>query len=576
MNNKVYVRTKEGLYQSVASRTSPRVLTNISARLASVMLAFMAMFLCFTWRLTSMMIFCPEMTAMDTHGTPVVLSRGNIYDRNGTLIATNLITQSLYADPMIIPKKEEIARKLSEVISSLSYLDILKKISANRRFVWLKRNLTPREQIAVHRLGLPGLYFRKEESRVYPHGHLFSHIVGYTNTDNRGLAGIEKYFDEQLANPEQSLNISCDARLQYVLREELACAKKEYQAEGAVGVILNAHTGEVLAMVSLPDFDPNHPEQAKEGDRFNQASLGVYELGSIFKVLTAAMAFETGKITLETMYDTTKPIRVGRHTIHDYYSKNRSLSVPEVFIYSSNIATAQMALEVGGEEQRKYLTKLQLLSPLKFELPEVATPITPKKWKDVNVMTISYGHGIAVSPLQFTNAVATIVNGGLYHDMTLIKRKAHEMIPARRVFSQKTSYYMTTLMREVVLRGSGRSAQVEGYGVLGKTGTGEKPTRGGYKQYENISSFVCAFPEKEPSYVILVMFDAPNAFQKKRGVATGGRTAAPVAGKIIARIGPILGVPVFDRSIDNGRGVDGGVKLLKTEAVVKRFERVSF
>ena len=469
-------------------------------------------------------------------------SRSDIVDRNGILVATSLPTASLYADPLSVPNAEDVVAQLVGILPDISRTDTLAKLTSKRRFVWVKRNLTPDEQYDVNRLGIPGMSFQREERRIYPHGSLMSHVVGLTDTDGRGIAGVERFFDGVLDGGEQPLRLSLDVRVQAIVRDELVRTMEEFSAIGAAGIVMDVTTGELLAMVSLPDFDPNVPGIADFGSTFNRAAKGVYEMGSTFKLFTAAMALDVGTVGLEDGYDATEPIRVARFTISDYHGKNRWLSVPEILIYSSNIGAAKMAMDVGTERQQRYLGDLGLLQPADIELPEVGSPLTPGTWRDINTMTISYGHGIAVSPLQLATGVATLVNGGVRRQATLLKIASGAAIPGERVLSESTSIKMRALMRLVVERGTGKNAEAEGYPVGGKTGTADKQVAGKYSRDSRIASFVGAFPIHDPRYVVLVVVDEPKGTKQTFNYATGGWVAAPAISAIVSRMGPMFGI----------------------------------
>jgi len=487
----------------------------------------------------------PRGAASETAG-PLRMDRADIVDRNGVLLATNLETASLYANPRQILDPAHAAHAIVSVLPDLGESELKSRLASNRAFVWVKRSLAPKQEYEVNRLGIPGLYFQREERRVYPQGPLVSHVVGFADIDNKGLAGIEEGFDGKLRDDTSPLRLSIDVRVQHVLHEELARAVAEYQAEGAVGIVMDARTGEVAGMVSLPDFDPNDPAHDPAEARFDRATLGTYEMGSTFKIFTMAMALESGVATLDDGYDASNPIHIARFTINDYHPQGRWLSLPEIFIYSSNIGAARMALDVGAERQRAFLQRLGLLQPAHIELPEVGTPLVPSPWREINTMTVGFGHGISVSPLQMTSAVATVVNGGIAHDPTLIRIAPGARIPGRRVLSEATSDSLRRLMRLNVVDGTGKRAEVPGYLVGGKTGTAEKISGHGYNRHALLSSFVAAFPMEAPRYVVLVILDEPKGSAETRGFATAGWTAAPVAGRVIARVGPIVGVMPID------------------------------
>jgi cell division protein FtsI (penicillin-binding protein 3) len=466
--------------------------------------------------------------------------RADIVDRNGTVLATNLVTASLYANPREVPSPRAAAAALSKVLPELKQEEIESKLAADKSFVWLKRNLTPKQQYAVNRLGIPGLSFQREERRVYPHGSLAAHIIGFTDIDNHGIAGVERQFEPRLAEEHAPLALSMDIRLQHILREELSRSVHDFNAIGGAGVVLDAKTGEVLAMVSLPDFDPNEPGRASADTRFNRATLGVYEMGSVFKVFTTAMALDAGVTTLKGGYDASHPIKVSRYTITDYHAKNRWLSVPEIFIYSSNIGSAKMALDVGPEGQRAFLKRLGMLSPVALELPELGEPQAPAQWKELAAMTIAFGHGLSVTPMHVAGGVASVVNGGLKVEPTIVKRE--EPLAGERILKAETSDSLRRLMRLVVERGTGKSADAPGYQVGGKTGTAEKAAAKGYKRNALISSFVGAFPMDDPRYVIFMAIDEPKPNKESHGYATGGWVAAPAVKRLVERMAPLVGI----------------------------------
>jgi cell division protein FtsI (penicillin-binding protein 3) len=474
--------------------------------------------------------------------------RADIVDRNGVLLATSLATASLYANPRHILDAREAAHRLTRLLPELSSAEVRRKLTSDRGFVWLRRHLTPRQQYAVNRLGIPGLYFQREERQIYPHGRLLSHVLGFVGVDNRGLAGVEKSFDETLRQSTSALRLSLDVRLQHIMHQELAAAMTRFSAIGGAGIMLDVRTGEVLAMVSLPDFDPNNPRAQPVEATFNRNTHGVYEMGSTFKIFTTAMALDTGTVTLNSGYDATKPIRIARFLITDYKPKKRWLSVPEIFVYSSNIGAVKMALDVGTAKQQAYLARLGLLRAPAIELPEVGGPIVPSPWNKIHTMTIAFGHGIAVSPVQLVSAVAAIVNGGIMRPATLIPPGAGERDPGVRVISARTSERMRRLLRQVVAQGTGRKAAVKGYMVGGKTGTSEKAGVGGYRRKALLSSFVGVFPMDDPRYVVFALLDEPRGTTGTHGYATGGWVAAPIVGGTIARAAPLLGVAPVDET----------------------------
>ena len=472
--------------------------------------------------------------------------RADIFDRNGILLATSLKTASLYADARVILDADDAAKKLARILPGLDIEKTRAKLMSDRAFIWIKRHLTPRQQHDVNRLGIPGLDFQREERRVYPSGPLVAHIIGHTDVDNRGLVGVERSFDRVLSRGANPLRLSIDLRVQHAMHAELGAAMREFQAIGAAGIVMDVSNGEVLAMVSLPTFDPNNPMAIDEEARFNRATLGVYEMGSTFKIFNTAMALDTGRITMRSGYDATDPIRISRFVIRDFHAKRRWLSVPEIFMYSSNIGSVKMALDVGPAAQRDFLRRIGMLTPSPVELPEVGAPLVPGRWREINTMTISFGHGLSVSPMQLVSGVSSMVNGGLRYRPTILHQPETAKPKGIRVVSSDTSEKIRRLMRLVVENGTGKNAAAQGMLVGGKTGTAEKVVGRRYKAKALMSSFVGAFPMTAPRYVVFAMIDEPTGNKKTFGYATGGWVAAPVVGKVIARIGPMLGVAPLD------------------------------
>ena len=483
---------------------------------------------------------------------PVVV-RGDVRDRAGHILATSLPTQSLYVDSREALRggdPEEAASKLLSVLSDLNREDVLEKVKGGGRFDWLARNLTPDQVWVVNSLGVPGFGFRREERRVYPYGPSFAHVIGYTDVDGRGISGVERTFEARLGTQGEAIDLSIDMRVQAILHEELVKTQARFSALGAAGVVMDVNSGEIIAMVSLPDFDPNMPAGSLGESGFNRATKGVYEMGSTFKLFTTAMALDTGTVKLTDGYDASEPIHIARFTINDFHAKKRWLSVPEILVYSSNIGTAKMALDVGAKNQKEYLKRFGLLGAADVELPEVGSPLFPARWGDISTMTISYGHGIAVSPLQLAAGVSALINGGVMMPPTLIKRTDATVPRGEKVLKAKTSEAMRSLMRLVVRSGTGKNADVQGYLVGGKTGTAEKQVAGKYDKKALISSFIGAFPMTKPRYVVLAVVDEPQGIKATYGYATGGWVAAPVVQGVIERMGPLYGM------VPDGRGVE--------------------
>lgn len=473
------------------------------------------------------------------------MQRPDIVDRNGRILATDIMSASLFADARKVQNSEETAAQIAGLFPDIDEAVTRERLDSGRAFVWLKRDLTPKQQYAVHNLGIPGLGFRRDHKRVYPNGRMASHILGLVNLDNHGTAGIERYIDthglSEMQMGDRPVALSIDLGMQYALTDELTRAMDEFSAKAAIGVVLDVRSGEVMAMSSLPDFDPNDPLKPSDARLFNQASLGVYEMGSTFKAFTVAGALDSGRATLAKQYDARHPIKVARFTINDYHAKRRWLTVSEIFMYSSNIGSAKMALDIGKEAHRGFLKRVGLLDRLDIELPESGTPLVPSPWGELSSMTISYGHGLSVTPLQMAAAGAILVNGGYAVKPTFIAREG-EVPLGERVISDDTSRAMRALMRLVVERGTGRRADVDGYPVIGKTGTAEKSKDGSYARRSLLTSFLSAFPANDPRFVMLVLLDEPQGTKETYGFATAGWNAAPVTARVIRRIAPMLGV----------------------------------
>ncbi|HEY4163260.1 MAG TPA: penicillin-binding protein 2 [Dongiaceae bacterium] len=478
-----------------------------------------------------------------------VADRADIIDRNGVVLATSLTTASLFANPHQIRDPDNTAELLNMVLPDLNISSTAAKLASDKSFIWLKRNLTPKQQDAVNRLGIPGLYFQNETKRVYPQGNLTAHVVGFTDVDSRGLAGVERSFDDLLSGGQRPLQLSLDLRIQHIVHEELSKAVSDFQGIGGVGIVMDEKTGEVLSLVSLPDFDPAQPGDAEADARFNRATLGVFEMGSVFKIFNSAIALDYGTATMASSYDATHPIKIGGFTIHDFHGKDRFLSVPEIFTYSSNIGSAKMADVFGGEVQQAYLGKFGLLDKSPIELPEVGDPHypKPKNWKRINTMTVAYGHGISVSPMQLITGVCAATDGGTMITPTLLKRSPGEVPNGKRIISAQVSSQIRQLMRLVVLVGTGKYANVPGYLVGGKTGTADKEKGGRYAAHANLASFVSVFPVSDPRYAVLVMVDEPKGNAFSHGYSTGGWVSAPAVGQIVQRMAPLEGLmPIPD------------------------------
>lgn len=492
-----------------------------------------------------------RMSFLSGEAAPVQTSRQDIVDRNGVILARSLKTASLYADPKLISDAASVARDLTTVFKDLSYGETLKKLQEDKRFVWIKRNLTPAEQYKILYLGHPGLAFQEESRRLYPQSELAAHMVGITNVDGGGLSGVEASFNKYLAAGKgEPLALTIDVRLQHALRREVAAAVKKHRAIGGAGMIMDVSNGEILGAVSLPDFDPNLSGDVNDKSRFNRLTLGVYEPGSTFKIFTTAAYLEKNKNGIDDMFDATQPIKYGRFTINDYHAEKRRMSVPEIFMHSSNIGSALMGQAVGTQDFKNLLSDLGLMNAPDVEIAEIAAPLIPKNWGEINTITASFGHGMSVSPLQLVSAASSVVNGGLRVKPTLILNRAESREPGVRVVSPDTAHRLRQLMRLVVTDGTGSKAEVKGYHVGGKTGTAEKNAHGGYDQNRLVSSFLGVFPAEAPKYAIYIMVDEPKPTKDTYGYATGGWVAAPAVRKTIESMVAILGLPPVEEASD--------------------------
>lgn len=486
----------------------------------------------------------PEIAGPSNPGAAPIL-RADITDRNGELMATSLPTQSLYADPAKLIDPVAAAKGLAEALPDLKYEEILDKLSSARRFVWIKRNLTPDEVYRANALGFPGLEFQPESSRLYPAGTSAVHVLGFTDVDNHGLGGIERGLNDRLISGTGPVALSIDLRLQHIMERELQKSITDFKAVGGAGLVMDAWTGEILAAVSLPDFEPVSAGSASDEARFNRFALGSYELGSVMKLITVTAGLESGRMNLGSFYDASQPLRYGRFTINDFHPEHRWLSVAEIFTYSSNIGAARMAMDMGPAVEKDFFCKLGLCNTLRTELAENGDARVPAEWKELDAMTISFGHSIAVTPLQFVRAGAATITGHLVTP-TFLRREGSAQQLGPQVVSDQTVDQIRRVMRANVLVGSGGQANAEGYLVGGKTGTAEKTTGHRYSRDANLSSFFGAFPMNNPRYIVFAMVDEPQGNTSSHGFRTGGWTAAPVVGRVIAQMGPLYGIAPQD------------------------------
>lgn len=491
-------------------------------------------------RLVDVMVFgaAPARAYVAAASQPM---RADLVDRNGVLIARDLPVSDLYATPAAFWDIAESARELAKATGA-NEAHLKAAFAAKRGYVLVQRGLTPDHRDAVMRLGLPGLTFEDGYKRYYPSGRIVSHAVGQVDTDRHGVSGLELGLEEQVRGMGGAapIALSLDMRVQYVLEHEIEEVARAFKTKAAGGIVLNVKTGEVLALASLPDYEPNLRTLGAGDSVRNRMTQDVYELGSIFKIFAFTQAVEEKTIRLDEGFEVGKPYRLGHFYIHDFERLGPTLSAAMIFAESSNIGTAQIALRSGPAKQKPFLDKLGLLKPLKTELPEIASPLYPRHWEEVESATIAYGHGISVNPLGFAAAAAAVVNGGTLIRPTFLKREEPQQ--GERVISEETSRTMRQLLRLVVTDGTGKKADVPGYDVGGKTGTAEKASNGSYARHQLISSFCGVFPINDPQYVVFVMLDEPHGNKQSAGFATGGWTAAPAVGRVIARVAPLLGV----------------------------------
>jgi cell division protein FtsI (penicillin-binding protein 3) len=481
--------------------------------------------------------------------TTLVPPRGDIVDRNGEPLARTIDAWTIAVQPgKVIGDKLDLARKLSALMPEHDAAGWLQLLRSNKKFIYVRRRASPSLVERINALGEPGMALSREPDRLYPQTDLGAHVLGFTNIDGHGAAGMERAFDETLTNPNtrnQPLVLSISSSVQQALEHELLSAKQTFSALGAAGVVLDVHTGEIMAMASLPQLNPNIAGNADPDARFNRSTQGVWELGSTFKPFTVAMALDAGKIrSMGQMYGCPLALKAYGRTITDTHPFGRDCSVAEIMMESSNIGTAQIAAQIGAAEQRKFLEAMGFLEPMGVELREKGRPLYPREWTPLDVMTVGFGHSIAVSPLHLATGYATLFNGGVFHAPTLRKvGPNHPVAAGRRVFSEETSYKMRSLLRLVVTKGTGKKADAPGYRVGGKTGTAEKIVNGRYsKAGLNVTTFAGVFPMDEPRYAMVVMLDEPKGTAETFNFKTAGWNAAPTFGKIVARIAPMLGV----------------------------------
>ena len=485
----------------------------------------------------------------------VAAARPDLLDRNGEILATDVKTMSVFAEPRRLSDKDEVTELLTATLP-VDAKQLRERLGSRKGFVWVKREVTPHQRDEVFHLGLAGVGLIAENKRIYPNGPLAAHVLGFADTDNIGVAGIEKYVDGQgLANLHgagfeltaetlQPITLSLDLKATHAVRDELAKGVEHFKAKAGAAAIMDVNTGEVVALASLPDYDPNGSPNIRDKELINRLNVGIYEMGSTFKALTIAMALDSGKVNLTSRLDARSELNLGRATIHDYHATHAMLNVPEVFVHSSNIGTARMALGQGVEKHRAFLYKMGQLTRMRTELPESAEPMWPRKrWSELSTATIAFGHGIAVAPMQAMMGVAALVNGGYLMNPTFLKRSEEEARKnATQVIKPETSEAMRCLMRLNAEIGTARKVNVPGFFVGGKTGTAEKAIHGHYVKNRLFTTFMAVLPADKPKYLFLTLMDEPQGLPETHGEATAAWNSGQVTGEIIKRVAPILGM----------------------------------
>lgn len=510
-------------------------------RIVVGIMGFACAFILIALRLMDVMIFN---NSHDRHqlyqdiNHDLVLERADIVDRNGAILATHLSTASVYANPKVILNPKDTAAQLASLMPDLDRKILYERLTSGKGFVWIKRHIAPKVQQEIHKMGLPGVYLEHDQKRVYPYGSIVSHIVGYCGIDNIGLGGVERYFDEKLRQSQEPLQLALDVRAQYVMHRVLSDAVSEFRARGGNAILVDLKTGQVIGMISLPDFDPNQMNDHPKDAIFNRNVSGVFEPGSTFKAFNTAIALETKKIHLSTVYDARQPIKIGRFTISDWKLKPGFFTVTEALMQSSNIASAKMALEFGRPFQEEYFKRFGFYTKPTIELKEVAAPIINPNRSDATLISNAFGYAISVSPLQTVQAMAAVLNNGVFRNLTLLKQNAP--VVGTPVISQQTAQDIRSIMYRVVEEGTARKAQVEGYKnkILGKTGSAHIVRGKKYDKTDKTTSFIGSFGD----YLLLVMLDSPKPTKDTYGYSTGGWNACPTAGKMIKQLAPLLGV----------------------------------
>ncbi|WP_342076209.1 penicillin-binding protein 2 [Yoonia sp. SS1-5] len=555
--DKIEAENKRIRHEEMADKSRQRA----EGRLLVLGLAFFCAFVVIGGRMGTLAASVPEEPRASALGNPIIGQRADIVDRNGRILATNLQTHSLYAHPQEMIDPLHAAAGLAEIFPELDEEELIADFSGERKFMWIRRQISPEQMQAVHDIGSPGLLFGPREMRLYPNGPIGAHVLGgasygregVASAEVIGVAGVERHFDAFLRDPANEgapLELSLDLTVQAATEQVLAGGMSIMNAKGAAAIVMDVHTGEIISLVSLPDFDPNNrPRVLTKGDQsdsplFNRAVQGVYELGSVFKIFTVAQAMELGLVNPNTMIDTQGPLTWGRFRIRDFHDYGPELSSTDVIVKSSNIGTARIAMQIGAARQREFLGSLGFLEATPVEMVEGPTgkPLLPPNWSEISTMTISYGHGLSSSPLHLAAGYASLVNGGTRVAPTLLRQD--DVAPGERVVSAAVSRRSMDMLRQVVSRGTASFGEVPGYEVGGKTGTADKPraSGGGYYDDKVIATFASAFPADDPQYVLIVTLDEPSENSGDKPRRTAGWTAVPIAAEIIRRVAPLLGL----------------------------------
>ncbi|MDR1333263.1 MAG: penicillin-binding protein 2 [Holosporales bacterium] len=548
MLRKMFSSLFDGFVMWRNSKNHAELIAHLRARMVFSSICGTVVFSCISYRLVDVMIISHYRT-QDSNATHTEYAerKADIVDRNGELIATSVTTASCFADPSAMIDVDEAVMKLSKIPGMPSPEKLKLKMSdKSKHFVWLTRHVSPQVHEQIMDLGIPGIHFQKDYKRIYIHGNLFSHVVGCSDIDGDGVCGLEKHFAKELAaygNLNKYLVTTLDLRLQAIVHEELSDAVARFKAAGG-NAMLMSHTGEILAMVSLPDFDPNNLKNCSSSAMFNRNTLGVFEPGSVLKIVNVAIALDSGAASLGSIFDASEPLKIGRFSVTDFKGKRRPLTLAEAFVFSSNIASAKIEQSFGATVQKAYMRRLGLLDKVSLEIPEVGSPIVPRLWNETAATTMSYGYGIAMTPLMLLAAVASILNDGIRVAPTLVygKRKINQ--DGERVVSCKTSRVVRDLMRAAVFCGTARKSAVEGAEIIGKTGTSyQAHGRGGYGadgSRKRNTTFIGGFPKDTPQFMLIVSLDDPKATEESHMCTTAGHNAAPTAKNIFKRIVPLL------------------------------------